>query len=138
MLKISYYTYYEFDSYTWVVEYEGAEFCVCSTFEEETETAENRAKKICDTLNSELKSRFVVLDESFDYGGGVYGVILDKNSDEDFQGISTFEELDRAVILKDELNLSDKAGSWNVFAIVPVREEISLKLMEENDNEESV
>lgn len=138
MLKISYYTYYEVDSDTWIVEYEGAEFCICSTFDEQIETAENRAKKICDTLNSELESRFVVLDESFDYGDGVYGVVLDKSSDEDFQGILTLEKLNDAVILKDELNLSDKAGDWNVFAVVPVREEISLKLVEENDNEESI
>jgi len=138
MLKISYYTYYEFDSDTWVVEYEGVEFCVCSTFEEETETAENRAKKICDTLNSELKSRFVVLDESFDYGDNIYGILLDENSDQDFQGILTLEKLDEAVTLKNELNLSDRAGDWNVFAITPVREEVSLKLLEEDDNEESV
>lgn len=138
MLKLSYYTYYEFDSDTWVVEYEGAEFCVCSTFEEETETAENRAKKICKTLNSELESKFVVLDGSFDYGDNIYGIVLDENSDQDFQGILTLEKLDEAVTLKNELNLSDRAGDWNVFAITPVREEVSLKLLEENDNEESV
>lgn len=127
MLELDYYTYYEVDGETWIVEYKGAEFCVCSYFEEEKESPEKRAKSICDTLNYQLKAKFIVADLSEDYGKGSFGVSLNDLSDNDTNQINVWEELGDAVEEKNELIMRDVAGVWEVFALIEVEPEITLK-----------
>jgi hypothetical protein len=47
----SIFSYYKFDNDTFIVIYNGKEFCVCSNFEDQDKSAEERAKEICEKLN---------------------------------------------------------------------------------------
>lgn len=127
MLELDYYTYYEIDNGTWVVEYKGAEFCICSDFDGEKDSPENRAKFICESLNYQLKARFIVADLSEDYGKGSFGVCLNDLSDEDTSQINVWSDLKDAIDEKDELVMRDVAGDWGVFALIEILPEIVVK-----------
>ena len=129
------------DEGVWMVidsEGDGLEYCICSDFEEGKQDAEKRANAICSLLNGQENAKFVVMDVSEDFGKGSYGVNLNElHEEEDYAAVNVWDDLDDAIFEKNELDLREVAGTWEVFSIVPVEGTDSLSTLDEDVDEKS-